>query len=200
MKKTTQETIPSNGKTNAALALGIIGTALSALNAGGGILGMMTSNSSGSSTASNGNSGLTNEDVYIERTQSQNYLNVTKQYYEGKIEANERLTNAFFDAYQRDVNNSFSLYKNQRDSDDALSRRIDEVDKKVDVMAAIRPYQDALINAKIDNNALLADYNLSKRTCKMITGQLVLPSTPTITGYGSYPTYSLQTTTQTTTT
>lgn len=178
----------------------IIGTALSALNAGGGILGMMTSNSSGSSTASNGNSGLTNEDVYIERTQAQNYLNVTKQYYEGKIDANERLTNAFFDAYQRDVNNSFSLYKNQRDSDDALSRRIDEVDKKVDVMAAIRPYQDALINAKIDNNALLADYNLSKRTCKMITGQLVLPSTPTITGYGSYPTYSLQTTTQTTTT
>lgn len=179
----------------------IIGTALSALNAGGGILGMMTGNSSSNnSTSGSANAGMTNEDVYIERTQAQNYLNVTKQYYEGKIDANERLTNAFFDAYQRDVNNSFSLYKNQRDSNDALSRRIDEVDKKVDVMAAIRPYQDALINAKIDNNALLADYNLSKRTCKMITGQLVLPSTPTITGYGSYPTYSLQTTTQTTTT
>lgn len=179
----------------------IIGTALSALNAGGGILGMMTGNSnSNNSTSGSANAGMTNEDVYIERTQAQNYLNVTKQYYEGKIDANERLTNAFFEAYQRDVNNSFSLYKNQRDSDDALARRIDEVDKKVDVMAAIRPYQDALINAKIDNNALLADYNLSKRTCKMITGQLVLPSTPTITGYGSYPTYSLQTTTQTTTT
>jgi hypothetical protein len=53
-------------------------------------------------------------------------------------------------------------------------------------MAAIRPYQDALINAKIDNVAVNANYNLEKRTCKMITGQLVLPSTPTVTGYGSY--------------
>lgn len=179
----------------------IIGTALSALNAGGGILGMMTGNSSpNNGTYGSANAGMTNNDVYIERTQAQNYLNTTKQYYEGKIEVNERLTNAFFDAYKRDVDNSFMLYKNQRDSDDALAKRIDEVDKKVDVMAAIRPYQDALINAKIDNNALLADYNLSKRTCKMITGQLVLPSTPTITGYGSYPTYALQTTTQTSTT
>jgi hypothetical protein len=45
------------------------------------------------------------------------------------------------------------LYKSQRDSDDILAKRIDEVDKKVDIMAAIRPYQDALINAKIDNVA-----------------------------------------------
>jgi hypothetical protein len=53
-------------------------------------------------------------------------------------------------------------------------------------MAAIRPYQDALINAKIDNVAANANFNLEKRTCKMISGQLVLPSTPTVTGYGSY--------------
>ena len=53
-------------------------------------------------------------------------------------------------------------------------------------MAAIRPYQDALLNAKIEQNALIADFNLSRRTCRMITGELVLPSTPTVTGYASY--------------
>ena len=78
------------------------------------------------------------------------------------------------------------MYKLNRDTKDELSRRIDEVDKKVDIMAAIRPYQDALINCKIDNNALIADFNLSRRTCRMIQGELVLPSTPTITGYASY--------------
>jgi hypothetical protein len=54
------------------------------------------------------------------------------------------------------------------------------------MMAAIRPYQDALINAKIDNVALVGDFNLARRTCRMISGEVVLPSTPVITGYGSY--------------
>lgn len=53
-------------------------------------------------------------------------------------------------------------------------------------MAAIRPYQDALIDNKIEKAELMAQYNLDRRTCRMITGQLVLPSTPTVTGYGSY--------------
>lgn len=180
--ETTQSHVPSNGKVNAALTLGIIGTALAAMNTTTGILPGLF----GSRTVQTQNAGITNEELYLERSQCQNYLNITKQYYEGKMEGNERLTNAFFEAYKRDVDNSFALYKSQRDSDDVLAKRIDEVDKKVDIMAAIRPYQDALINAKIDNNALVADYNLSKKTCKMITGQVVLPATPVVTGYGSY--------------
>jgi hypothetical protein len=64
--------------------------------------------------------------------------------------------------------------------------KIADVEKKVDVMSAVRPYQDALINAKIDNVALVGDFNLARRTCRMITGELVLPSTPTVTGYASY--------------
>ena len=31
-----------------------------------------------------------------------------------------------------------------------------------------------------------ADFNLFRRTCRMITGELVLPNTPTVTGYPSY--------------
>lgn len=168
----------------------IIGTALSALNASGGILSMMNTGITPKSnnTPCGRDAGMTNEELYLERKQCQNYLDITKQYYEGKLDNQERLANAFFDAYKRDIDNSFSLYKSQRDADDVLAKKIDEVDKKVDIMAAIRPYQDALINAKIDNNALVADYNLSKRTCRMITGQLVLPSDPTVTGYGSYNT------------
>ena len=94
------------------------------------------------------------------------YLATTKQYYEGLMQTNKHITDAFFDSYKRDVDNSFMLYKSQRDADDVLAKRIDEVDKKVDVMAAIRPYQDALINAKIDNVAANANFNLEKRTCK----------------------------------
>lgn len=90
------------------------------------------------------------------------------------------------------VDNSFGLYKGQRDSKDELVAKINEVDKKVDMMAAVRPYQDALINCKIDNVALVGEYNLSKRTCRMIQGELVLPSTPVITGYGSYSPCSFQ--------
>ena len=67
-----------------------------------------------------------------------------------------------------------------------MIEKINDVEKKVDVMAAIRPYQDALINAKIDNVALVGDFNLARKTCRMITGELVLPSTPTVTGYASY--------------
>jgi hypothetical protein len=176
--------VPSNAKVNGALTTGIIGTSLAGLMllSGGnngflsGLFGGKTSNMSG----------LTNEDVYIERKQCQDFIDITKQYYEGQASLNRSLTDGFFAAYQRDVQNSFDLYKGQRDIKDDLLAKIESVDKKVDIMAAIRPYQDALINCKIDNNALIADFNLSRRTCRMIQGEVVLPSTPTVTGYASF--------------
>lgn len=52
--------------------------------------------------------------------------------------------------------------------------------------AAIRPYQDKLIQCEIDK-AFTAGINYTDRkTCKMIEGQVVLPNTPTVTGFGSY--------------
>ena len=174
----------------------IIGTALGALNGMGCGSGLLSGLFGGGCGSCSKNAGITNEELYIERSQAAEYLATTKQYYEGMMQTNKAIGDAFFESYKRDVDNSFMLYKSQRDADDVLAKRIDEVDKKVDVMAAIRPYQDALINAKIDNVAANANFNLEKRTCKMITGQLVLPSTPTITGYGSY--YPCQPTTPTT--
>jgi hypothetical protein len=135
--------------------------------------------------------------LYNERKENQDYIELTKQYYEGQIANREELNNKFFSLYKmgtdnsfalykQHVDDSFSLYKGQRDNKDELLAKISDVEKKVDVITAIRPYQDALINAKIDNVALVSDFNLARRTCRMIQGELVLPSTPTVTGYPSF--------------
>ena len=175
----------SNGKANAGLTTGIIGTALSgilALKTGlfNGILG------SGCQHDGYQSSGCPTGDLYNERKEQEDFVALTKQYYEGVIGTQASINQKFFDLYKMNVDNSFGLYKGQRDTKDELVAKINEVDKKVDMMAAVRPYQDALINAKIDNVALVGDFNLARRTCRMIAGELVLPSTPTVTGYASY--------------
>ena len=80
---------------------------------------------------------------------------------------------------RRSMEAEFGLYKSQRDSYDVLNEKyahkFNELDKEVAILKAIRPYQDRL----------LMDYT-DKKCCRKIDGQLVLPSTPTVTGYGSY--------------
>ena len=159
----------------------IIGTSLAGLlslkNGGlfNGILG-----------TSNNDCSLPHGELYNERKEQEDYVALTKQFYEGVIASQADTNKKFFDLYKMNVDNSFGLYKGQRDTKDDLLAKINEVDKKVDMMAAVRPYQDALINCKIDNVALVSDFNLARRTCRMIQGELVLPSTPTVTGYASY--------------
>lgn len=80
----------------------------------------------------------------------------------------------------------FSLYKYTRDKDDAINERISALEKEVAVNTAIRPYQDELIIGKIGQAFDKAINYTDRKTCKMITGVTVIPSTPTITGYGSY--------------
>lgn len=183
----THKEYASNSKGNAALTTGIIGTALS------GILAMKTGlfnglfGGPGSGQAPDFHTcGCPHGELYNERKEQEDFVALTKQYYEGVIGTQASINQKFFDLYKMNVDNSFGLYKGQRDSKDELVAKINEVDKKVDMMAAVRPYQDALINAKIDNVALVGDFNLARRTCRMITGELVLPSTPTVTGYASY--------------
>ena len=135
--------------------------------------------------------------LYKERKECQDYIELTKQYYEGQIATREDINSKFFNLYKmgtdnsfalykQHVDDSFALYKGQRDNKDELLAKISDVEKKVDVITAVRPYQDALINAKIDNVALVGDFTLARRTCRMIQGELVLPSTPTVTGYPSF--------------
>ena len=100
---------------------------------------------------------------------------------------NYKATRDLYDVTIDKLNNAaFGLYKNQRDGYDALAHRLCDLEKKVAVDDAIRPYQNALIKAEIEK-AYTAGINYTDRkTCRMITGQVVLPSTPAVTGYGSY--------------
>lgn len=117
---------------------------------------------------------------------------LTAAIYQGRItelnearEAREIDINEKFNLYKSQVEADFGLYKNQRDGFDVLANRIGALETQVAVSQAIRPYQDALINAKIDKVADFGNFNLWKRTCRMIEGEVVLPNTPTVTGFQS---------------
>jgi len=76
----------------------------------------------------------------------------------------------------------FSLYKYTRDKDDETSDKIADLESKVAVAAAVRPYQDKLIQCEIEKNfAWLKNYFDSKM-CNVIRGVNTLPLTPTVTG------------------
>ena len=144
--------------------------ALGGLSKGGGLFGNLFGGSP-SQCPQNANKSyvIDEEELYLERQAAANNLATTKQYYEGVIGFNKTLTDSFFAAYERDVKNSFDLYKLSRDQKDELIQRIEAVDKKVDVMAAVRPYQDALINAKIDTNGIV-------KQVKNASGEVVTPT------------------------
>lgn len=187
----THKEYATKGKANAGLTLGIIGTSLAGLMAlGGNGIGNLLGGKPECS-------GVPHGELYNERKEQEDFVALTKEFYEGQITTNAKIDKNFFDLYKMNVDTSFGLYKNhvddsfklykgQRDQADVIMAKIADVEKKVDVMAAIRPYQDALINSKIDNVAMVGDFNLARRTCRMIQGELVLPSTPTVTGYASY--------------
>jgi len=110
-------------------------------------------------------------------------INEKFQLYKSQIDADHSL-------YRSQVEADFGLYKSQRDLYDVLNERYGakfaELDKKVAVMEAVRPYQDSLIQCGIDKAFNAAICYTDKKTCRMIQGQLVLPNSPTVTGYGSY--------------
>ena len=112
------------------------------------------------------------------------YIDITKQYYENKIAVMKEMHENFYLLDKHDTKNSIDLYKYSRDNKDELNEKINALQCKVDVMAAIRPYQDALIDARIHDAEQRADFNLLRRTQKMIEGQLVLGDTA-ISGYPS---------------
>lgn len=92
-----------------------------------------------------------------------------------------------FDVINANANkNAFDLYKYSRDNKDELMGQIGEMKTELAVLKATRPYQDALIQCDIRRVAEHADFNLWRRTCRMISGEVVLPNTPTVTGYASY--------------
>ncbi len=115
-------------------------------------------------------------------------VELTKAFYDGRItelnearQAREIDINEKFNIWKSQVDADFGLYKEQRDNFDKLSDRIGALETKVAVGAAVRPYQDRLIQCEIDK-ALRESINYTDRkTCKAIYGVVGLPSTPTTT-------------------
>lgn len=119
-------------------------------------------------------------------------IELTKAFYDSRITqlgearaAREIDVAEKFNLYKGQIDADFGLYKEMRDRDDAILARIGNLETQVAVGAAIRPYQDALINCKIDKVADWGAFNLARRTCRMIQGEVVLPNTPTVTGFQS---------------
>lgn len=99
--------------------------------------------------------------------------------YKGATDAinaeNRRAMEAEFGLYKSQIDADFGLYKNQRDQYDSLQAKYCDLDKKVAVMEALTPYKEKLMMAYVN-----------EKTCTCLRGQLVLPSTPVVSGYGSY--------------
>ena len=114
-------------------------------------------------------------------------VNEKFQLYKSQVDADFGLYKVSRDLYDNmnDKLNTaaFGLYRNQRDGFDALAARMCLLEKEVAIGAAIRPYQDKLIQCEIDR-AFTAGINYTnQKTCRMIQGIVCLPNSPTVTGF-----------------
>lgn len=198
----------SKGVAGTALGLGIGAAALWLLNGGlnGGVFGRGTTMIGAGTDAALaiGENNLYRNEQYLERKQCEDYVALLnglwqKSYNQQQERFSDRQTinNEMFGIYNQMRNgfdeltakhnaDLFALYKGTRDDKDAILAEVGALRTEVAIMKAVRPYQDKLIQCDINNVAQNADFNLYRRTCRMITGELVLPSTPTVTGYPSY--------------
>lgn len=88
---------------------------------------------------------------------------------------------------RRAIDAEFGLYKASRDQNDATNAKMAALETKIAVMEALTPYKEKLMMAYVKEN-----------TCNCLRGQLMLPNTPVLQGYGSYSGCNCGTTTTTT--
>lgn len=200
----------SKGLAGTALGIGIGGLALALLNGGGrgvfGSLGVGSTMPENVNINANGLGASSNQPTALQVLEKENNdevklltdmfglkLDTANKFYamretdiaekfsiyKGGVDAinaeNRRAMQAEFGLYKSQIDADFGLYKNQRDSYDNLQAKYCELDKKVAVMEALTPYKEKLMMAYVD-----------EKTCNCVRGQLVLPSTPVVSGYGSY--------------
>ena len=107
------------------------------------------------------------------------YENTLKQFIETDIAEKFSMYKGATDAInaenRRAMEAEFGLYKAGRDENDATNAKIAALETKIAVMEALAPYKEKILLQAMD-----------LKTAYDIKGQLVLPSTPTVTGYGSY--------------
>lgn len=87
----------------------------------------------------------------------------------------------------------FSLYKYTRDKDDETRKELCDLKAQVAVAAAVRPYQDRILQSEIESAFTKAINYVDRLDCRNVKGTNCLPLTPTITGVTSYCCCSNQT-------
>lgn len=104
---------------------------------------------------------------------------------------NYKVSRDLYDNMNDKLNNAaFGLYKGQRDLYDTLNERYAtkfcELDKKVYGMEIANMYQNKIIQMGLENVLKDSMCYTDRKTARMIKGELVLPNTPTVTGFASY--------------
>lgn len=139
----------SKGVAGSALGLGIAGTALALLN-GNGLFGWGKAR---------------NEDMYLERKECQDYVDLTKEFYAGRIQSIRDSADAFYNMEAKLNDSAFRLYKSQRDNYDVLADRIAKLETKASITDAVEPWRDQVLQMKINSVAGLVDIEAQKRCC-----------------------------------
>lgn len=166
----------SKGLAGTALGFGIGGTVLSLLNGGWNLLDGGKSGKGGSGAA------------YVNDVKAELYNGMWELAYNGaqaRRADRELVISELFGLYKSQVDADFQNYKFARDSYDVTAKRIGDLETQVAVLTAIKPYENKLIQCEIQRVAEHAAFNLATRTCRMISGEVVLPTTPTVTGIAS---------------
>lgn len=139
----------SKGVAGTALGLGISGTALALLN-GNGLFGWGKAR---------------NEDMYLERKECQDYVDLTKEFYAGRIQSIRDSADVFYNMEAKLNDSAFRLYKSQRDNYDVLADRIAKLETKASITDAVEPWRDQVLQMKINSVAGLVDLEAQKRSC-----------------------------------
>ena len=139
----------SKGVAGSALGLGIAGTALALLN-GNGLFGWGKAR---------------NEDMYLERKEYQDYVDLTKEFYAGRIQSIRDSADVFYNMESKLNSAAFRLYKSQRDNYDVLADRIAKLETKASITDAVEPWRDQVLQMKINSVAGLVDLEAQKRSC-----------------------------------
>lgn len=191
----------TRGKANAGLALGIIGTVLggAALAKQGGIGGIL-GGGAGTSSVTYNTAAPAACPINVFAKECDDVLALTKGYYDLAISGMRQAAQArevdVAEKFGLFINNRnsidalserstaafFDLYKYTRDKDDESTAKISALESQVAVNAAVRPYQDKLIQCEIEKSVAWLKTYIDSKMCNVIRGVNTLPLTPTVTG------------------
>lgn len=180
-----------NGKANAGLTLGIIGTALGAWALFGNrrSAGATADSGSGAPTAFQAWEKSCEDTLALQGGLYQWALTQQNQRFEDRERLNSELFGVYIDGRNRtdaliEKNNTdhFNLYKYTRDADDDIRKELSDLKAELAVTKAIRPYQDKLIQCEMEKMFTAGINYTDRKTCNVIYGVVTLPNEPTVTG------------------